>query len=135
MLVLANNLYQLLFLIVLANTVSRTLATSLIFSIPYVTEDSQSKVKPVATQLSLTSLLILIATSVMVFSFGIYGQFITLLDTLWLLLVLACSYLILGWWFKRQIGGFTGDCLGAAQVMSELVIYLFFIASLTKGSL
>jgi adenosylcobinamide-GDP ribazoletransferase len=31
-------------------------------------------------------------------------------------------------WFKRRIGGYTGDCLGAAQQACEAVFYLTVLA-------
>jgi adenosylcobinamide-GDP ribazoletransferase len=31
-------------------------------------------------------------------------------------------------WLTKRIGGFTGDCLGAAQQLSELLVYLTLIA-------
>jgi len=34
-----------------------------------------------------------------------------------------------GWYFKRRIGGYTGDCLGAAQQVAEVLIYLVLIAA------
>ncbi|WP_366139436.1 adenosylcobinamide-GDP ribazoletransferase [uncultured Endozoicomonas sp.] len=33
-------------------------------------------------------------------------------------------------WIIKRIGGFTGDCLGAAQQLSELLIYLILIATM-----
>lgn len=127
LLVLAYNLPVVLFVLVLANTMSRTLATSLIYSLPYVSEDAKSKVKPVATQLSLTSLVILIVTSLLILILGMYWQVITVLQSVYLLLILSITRVVLSKWFIKQIGGFTGDCLGAAQISSELVIYLTFI--------
>ena len=35
--------------------------------------------------------------------------------------------LYLGGYFKKWIGGYTGDCLGAVQQLTELIIYLSFI--------
>ncbi|MGB5952524.1 MAG: adenosylcobinamide-GDP ribazoletransferase [Ornithinimicrobium sp.] len=29
---------------------------------------------------------------------------------------------VAGWWFKRTLGGITGDCLGAANVLVEIVV-------------
>ncbi len=34
-----------------------------------------------------------------------------------------------------KIGGFTGDCLGAAQQISELLIYLTLVAFLKNDTL
>ena len=31
--------------------------------------------------------------------------------------------------FKRRLGGYTGDCLGAAQQVAEVSIYLGILAS------
>lgn len=30
---------------------------------------------------------------------------------------------LMGWWFQRRLGGFTGDCLGATQQVCELAFY------------
>jgi adenosylcobinamide-GDP ribazoletransferase len=40
------------------------------------------------------------------------------------LVALAVLRVLLGRYFVRRIGGYTGDCLGFAQQLSELVIYL-----------
>ncbi len=34
-------------------------------------------------------------------------------------------------WLMKRIGGFTGDCLGAAQQISELLIYLVIYSQLS----
>ena len=35
-----------------------------------------------------------------------------------------------GAYFRRRIGGYTGDCLGAAQQVAEVVFYLFAVGLL-----
>ncbi|MEM7799910.1 MAG: adenosylcobinamide-GDP ribazoletransferase [Chloroflexota bacterium] len=40
----------------------------------------------------------------------------------------ACVTILLAIWFQRIIGGYTGDCLGAVQQISELTIYLIAAA-------
>ena len=53
-----------------------------------------------------------------------------LLPSWWLWLALAFAYLpklYLGHMFQRTIGGYTGDCLGLAQQVSEVVFYLAVI--------
>lgn len=105
--------------LILANTLSRVLATSLIYNMPYVALDASSKVKPLAQELSTNSLLILLATGVVV---SLYYLPITECILLWTILLLFRS--ALAFWFTRQLGGYTGDCLGAAQQSSEIIIYL-----------
>jgi adenosylcobinamide-GDP ribazoletransferase len=43
-------------------------------------------------------------------------------------LPLAGLQLALGRWFRRWLGGYTGDCLGAAQQLAEVLIYLLLTA-------
>jgi len=43
------------------------------------------------------------------------------------LLILPLCYLgkvYLGWYFKKYIGGYTGDCLGTVQQVTEVLFYL-----------
>jgi adenosylcobinamide-GDP ribazoletransferase len=44
------------------------------------------------------------------------------------LLVLVVLRAMLGRYFVRRIGGYTGDCLGFAQQIFELAIYLVGLA-------
>lgn len=127
LLVLANSVVFVSFALLLSNTISRTLATSLIFSMAYVSEDAKSKVKPIANQLSLTSLMILLFTGLLLLLVGIVFQQISLVQAVILITVLWITRMVFIIWFNKQLGGFTGDCLGAAQIGSELVIYLSLI--------
>lgn len=127
LLVLTANIELFLVVLILANTLSRTLATSLIFSMPYVSEDAFSKVKPVVKNLSKNSLIILIATSFITLFLGVVISALTLLQACYLLLVLWLTRALLIKWFNKQLSGYTGDCLGAAQVASEIIIYLTVI--------
>lgn len=105
--------------LIVANTLSRVVATSLIYDMSYVALDEQSKVKPLAQVLSKHSLLILLFTGLMVSLF-----FLPLIDCILLFIILIVFRAILRFWFNTQLGGYTGDCLGAAQQSSEIVIYL-----------
>lgn len=104
---------------------SRISAASLIFSYPYVRADQNSKVKPLANQQSPCDLWVLIFT----------GCFILLLFPLSLAIalfvVLTLTRYACGLWFKQQLGGYTGDCLGATQQLSELAGYLALLAFFT----
>lgn len=105
--------------LILANTLSRVVATSLIFDMPYVALDATSKVKPLAQHLSTNSLLVLLITGLLVSLW-----FLPISECLLLIIILLAFRALLSFWFTRQLGGYTGDCLGAAQQSSEIVIYL-----------
>lgn len=112
--------------LVVAHTLSRVVATSLIADMPYVAEDATSKVKPLAQQLSANGLLCLLAT----------GLVVALLCLPWVVvvklsIVLLITRSLIKLWFNKQLGGYTGDCLGAAQQLTEVVIYLSFIVWFT----
>ncbi|MDO4637163.1 MAG: adenosylcobinamide-GDP ribazoletransferase [Lautropia sp.] len=47
---------------------------------------------------------------------------------LWVLLVMAVLTGLLGRFFRRRLGGITGDCLGTTQQLTELGIYLVLVA-------
>jgi adenosylcobinamide-GDP ribazoletransferase len=61
-----------------------------------------------------------------------------LLYPLWAAFLVLIPLLLLkqylGWYFKKWIGGYTGDCLGATQQLAEVVVYLFFIALGSLGA-
>lgn len=105
--------------LILANTLSRVMATSLIYYMPYVTLDATSNVKPLAQHLSTNNLIILLVTGLLVSL-----CFLPLGECLQLFVILFLFRALLVFWFNRQLGGYTGDCLGAAQQSSEIVIYL-----------
>ena len=107
------------FALILANTLSRVVATSLIYDMPYVALDATSKVKPLAQHLSNKSLVILLVTGILVSLW-----FLSLGECFLLFVILFIFRALLAFWFTRQLGGYTGDCLGAAQQSSEIVIYL-----------
>ena len=100
------------------HAVSRFASTWLIRCLDYVQEDALSKAKPLATRLSWRALLVA----------GLFA----LLPLPWLplpqtLLALALVVLATFWMarrFVRWIGGYTGDCLGATQQVTEIAFYL-----------
>ncbi|PSU51451.1 adenosylcobinamide-GDP ribazoletransferase [Photobacterium frigidiphilum] len=112
-------------LLIVMHTLSRICAASLIFSYPYVRADQDSKVKPLANQQSQHDLWVLIAT----------GLIILLLLPLEMAITLTLVLLVVRWlcgkWFQQQLGGYTGDCLGAAQQIAELMGYLTLLAWLS----
>lgn len=133
LLALSGSIELIIYSLVLANTASRTLATSLIFSLTYVSEDATSKVKPVAKQLSITSLSVLMITSLCILILGCSVNILSFVQIVYLFIVLLITRISLKYWFTKQLGGFTGDCLGAAQIASELIIYFTLIIFYTHS--
>jgi len=119
-----------------AHVVSRTWPLLTIRLLPHVGESAVSKSKPLADQISLTSLVTglvwcgLALAGVVLFQIKTqYG--VSHLSSAGLLLALSQALLAsaLAWalmlrWFSRRLGGFTGDCLGATQQVCELAFYL-----------
>lgn len=116
-----------IFTLVFAYGLSRATAASLIFSMNYVTEEDESKSKPLASKQSFADLLILFFFALLPCVF--IGEYI---ENSAILLVKLFSILVVfralfKRWLTARIGGFTGDCLGAAQQISELIIYLVIL--------
>lgn len=106
------------------HSMARSTAIQLSFILPYVREDALSKVKPIAKEFSnidkvgvlIFGLLPLIALSITNF----YSLLI--IPPLVLILFLFKNYL------QKWIGGYTGDCLGAAEQIAESIILLSFVS-------
>jgi adenosylcobinamide-GDP ribazoletransferase len=109
--------------LVIGHCWSRLLATSYLFDFDYAREDD-SKVKPLATKLTSSGLQIAALTAVpLVFA-------IEPMQVFSIIAVLAIWRWAFGRYFSRRLGGYTGDCLGAAQQVAEVLIYLVLAATL-----
>jgi len=103
------------------HAISRLNAASLIYTDTYARDDDSSKSKPLATKMSSGELIFAIL-------FGLAP--LILFANVYALLTLV-PLLLVRWYFsgyfKKWIGGYTGDCLGAVQQVSEVVFYLSLI--------
>ncbi|HFD3588443.1 TPA: adenosylcobinamide-GDP ribazoletransferase [Vibrio parahaemolyticus] len=108
--------------IVVAYTTSRALAATLIYDMPYVSDSDTSKSKPLANKQSSSEVAILLFTA------GVASLFLGVMQTSFIVIVLFAFRFAFKRWLTKRIGGFTGDCLGAAQQLSELLVYLTLIA-------
>lgn len=105
------------------HAVSRFTAATFIFTHEYSREDATSKVKPVSKNIRVNELIVA----------GIFGLLpLFLFDRIALIvpLLLIPVYLakwLLGRYFQKWIEGYTGDCLGATQQVTEVVFYLSFL--------
>jgi len=107
------------FVLIMANSASRFIAVTTVYTHRYVRSDSTSKAKPVADK-ALSYFNLLWGFVAVLIPFVVFGE--------WkYLLALPLAYLskvYMSWYFKKHIGGYTGDCLGAIQQISEVMIYL-----------
>lgn len=109
----------------LGASLSRALSSSLISSLPYVSDPSDSKSKPLAQSQSKQELLIVVIIGVL--PLLLFSPLVALSC----LLVLSIFRQYFSRWLLAKIGGFTGDCLGAAQQIAELLIYMVLVAFLS----
>ncbi len=135
LLILADEMNMLVFAIVAGQCLSRVVATSIILSMDYVSEDATAKVKPLAMHLSTTSFIILLLTGAFLCAFAVFLQLLNWQGVLLIIVSLLLVRFTMIAWFKHQLGGYTGDCLGAAQQLSELSIYIVLVAVMTSTAL
>lgn len=101
-----------------AHSTSRLMPVLIIQRYQYVTADDGSKSKPLASKkLSATALITAAA-------FAIAPMFFLPLIYLLALVPMVVITLFAARYFKKWIGGYTGDCLGAVQQVSEIIFYL-----------
>ena len=109
------------------HSLSRFASTSLLYTHSYVREDMLSKAKPLARQITPAELGIAAFFGVAPLLFFIGEGF-----SCWKILVCLGTVWGARWcagrYFTRWIGGYTGDCLGAAQQITEVVFYLTLAA-------
>ncbi len=103
--------------LLIAYPLSRATAVSLIADMQYVTDNDTSKSKPLANRLSKFDLSILLLTALPAL------LFLSPTHACALLTALITVRLLAKWYLNQQIGGYTGDTLGAVQQVSELTIY------------
>lgn len=117
-------LIECLITFIMVHALSRLTAISIIFTTEYVREDELSKSKPIAKQNTWKEIVGAFIFGLVPLSFYIFfnWNFVLIIIPLILLRFFAIRY------FKKWIGGYTGDCLGAVQQLAEVVIYLSLIA-------
>jgi len=109
-------------ILLVGHSLSRFVTLSFLVTHNYVQADLQSKAKPLATKLSYNELF--------------FAGFFIILPLLFLpawyysLLVIPLFIIkkLLGRFFQQWIGGYTGDCLGATQQVTEVIFYLGSVA-------
>ena len=111
--------------LIAGHAVSRLASTLLIYFLEYVRDDASSRSKPLAQRMALHELAIAVLTGLAP------CLLLPPVDALVALLAVVLATLLAARYFVRRIGGYTGDCLGAAQQVSELAFYLGLLCSFT----
>jgi len=110
-----------LFMFVAAHSFSRFAAATFLYTHDYVRPQDDGTAKPGARSITIVDLAIACFFGVLPLLLWRHGVF--LLAAIPIFAVRA----YLGYYFKKWIGGYTGDCVGAAQQTFEVVCYLSFI--------
>ncbi len=109
-------------ILVVGHGISRFIATILLYTHTYVRDIDSSKIKPTTKQMSGKSL----------FISGVFGilplVFFQNVRVALVLPSLFITYLLMARYFKKWIGGQTGDCAGALQQVAEIIFYLSLLA-------
>lgn len=126
-----SNKHTLVFIsatLVAAHCISRLLAVSIMMTQSYVRDDDTARAKPVAQGLSNVSFMIAILTGMLAVALLLVagGDIVNIVSAL------ACALLLriyLGRLLQKKLGGYTGDCLGAVQQITEIGFYLGLLFS------
>jgi adenosylcobinamide-GDP ribazoletransferase len=120
-------------IVIASHAFSRWCAIALIWKLPYVRGDVESKSKPMANSLNglnwLWAGIIGVAPIVLIaLTMGGLIFHALLSAALW-----SCfAGMFAGFYFKKHLGGYTGDCLVATQQCAEVSFYLGALAVLNE---
>lgn len=119
-----SNPVAIILIFITAHAVSRWVAATIIFTHNYVREDELSKSKPIAKSYSWKEILGTTFFGIVPLLYFVYYNYKI---TLVLVPVFVFRW-YLARYFKKWIGGYTGDCLGATQQVCEVVFYISILA-------
>lgn len=107
--------------LITGHTFSRYSAVLLIFTHKYVRDDHTGKSKPIGKELNRPELIFASITALLPFLFFPHFGFLLIIPVILLIKHVYARYI------KKWIGGYTGDCLGALQQITETSFYIFVI--------
>lgn len=119
----SSSLWVLVATILSAQSLSRLTAVSIVFTDLYVRDTDESKARPVAQAYGWKEI-------TGAFVFGLIPLVGVPLEAAAMMIV-GCliTRICMSVYFRKWIGGYTGDCLGGTQQTAEVVIYLMYIAA------
>jgi adenosylcobinamide-GDP ribazoletransferase len=109
--------------LIAAHSVSRLMAVSLMLTQQYVRDDTNARAKPAAQQINPVSFSIATLTGIAALAllFAAGAPAVNLSSAVFAALVMR---MYLAWRLQQRLGGYTGDCLGTVQQLTELAFYL-----------
>jgi adenosylcobinamide-GDP ribazoletransferase len=118
--------------LIASHAMARAGAVSLMASLPYVRDADASKSKPIAQGLSSAVLMLVIL-------FGLFPALVIGIvhKQMWPMMLAGLLAVITiriycAYWFKKRIGGYTGDTLGCAEQFGEIAFLLVACAVLKQ---
>jgi adenosylcobinamide-GDP ribazoletransferase len=112
--------------LLLSQAVARTPPIWLMRALPYVSTDGASKSRLVV-RAGTRQVVVATLWSVVLLAAAVELQLVEVARVLVLLPVLAAITFVVGWRFHIRAGGITGDFLGAAEQLAELVVLLVLV--------
>ena len=108
------------YLLISAHGLSRLSSMVVVASSQYVRDEGAAK--PVAKAIDGTALIVILGTGITILIFGFVFYPASMI--LWLAAGTLTGHFISRLCYEKRLGGYTGDCLGATQQITELSIYL-----------
>jgi len=115
-----------------AHPLSRLAATVLIWRLDYV--KAEGKAKPLAQHMSALEFTIAVSTVALPLAAMLWSGLLPWHAAVAGMVAIAAAAAWMARLFVRRIGGYTGDCLGAVQQVSEAAFYLAVLALASCGS-
>lgn len=114
-------------LLILAHSLSRLMPVIVIYFSKYSRDDATSKIKPIGKKIKTGGFILAIVFGLLPFPFINYAEGLFIVPVLVIYTILMMKY------FEKRVGGYTGDCLGSIQQVSEIIIYLGYLLITIKS--
>lgn len=108
--------------LVSGHALSRWCAVLLVWRMPYARADSTTRAQPVVERMSFADVTIASMFALAPLALGLPHAIVGASAA-------AVTCIGLGLWYRRRLGGYTGDTLGATQQLTELAFYLAWLAA------
>jgi adenosylcobinamide-GDP ribazoletransferase len=119
--------------LLMGHAVSRAASVTLIRFLPYAGDPAHAKAKPLAQRISTGGWGAALGWAILVAVCVVMWHSAWVIAALTSIVAAAIGALVCGRWFKRRLGGVTGDTLGATQQVTELLVLLVWSAVVDTG--